>query len=330
MPYYIAEIRLNKMSKDVKRERKMKKRLTSRLVTLLLACLIVLTPILIVPAAMGSDQTRVIEALEDLGEDISELPEGADGFKNWRAAEGQRKALINKINATIKQVKAGAYRGALNKLKNDLKGTISKWVADEHVPSLIEKVENIIDLIRDIFLPPAHDVVVIDVVPNVTQAYIGDFVGIDVTVANEGTESENFDVYVYADVDTAVIGDEITIDVISNVSLAAEADVILSVTWDTTSVVEDTYTISAEVPPVEGEEDTDNNLYIDGTVTVSPVLAHDVAVVNVSAPDEVTQGDVVNISVEVANLGDSDETFDVTVTYDTTLIGTQTVSLASK
>jgi PKD repeat protein len=330
MPYYIAEIRLNRTSEDVKSERKVKKRLVTRLVTILLACLLVITPILIIPATVGSDQTVVIEALEDLREDVLNLPLGDEGFNNLRAAAGQRKALANKINATINQVKAGAYGGAINKLKNDLKGAISKWVADKYASSLIEKVENIIELIEDIFQPPVHDVAIIDVASSVAQAYIGDAVGINVTIVNEGTESEVFDVHVYADMDTAVIGNEIIIDNITGVSLEAEATTTLSVTWDTTSVVEGTYTISAEVPPVKGEEETDNNRYIDGTVTVSPVLTHDVAVTGVSAPDEVTQGNVVTISVDVANPGDSNETFDVTVTYDTTPIGTQSVTLASK
>jgi PKD repeat protein len=330
MPYYIAEIRLNRTSKDVKSERKVKKRLIARLVTILLACLLVLTPILIIPATVGSDQTVVIEALEDLREDVLNLPLGDEGFNNLRAAAGQRKALANKINATINQIKSGAYGGAINKLTNDLKGTISKWVADEYASLLIEKVENIIDLIEDIFKPPVHDIAIIDVAPSVAQAYIDDAVGINVTVVNEGTKSEVFDVHVYADMDTAVIGNEIIIDNITGVSLEAEANTTLSVTWDTTSVVEGTYTISAEVPPVKGEEDTDNNRYIDGTVTVSPVLTHDVAVTGVSAPDEVTQGNVVTISVNVTNPGDTDETFDVTVTYDTTPIGTQSVTLASK
>jgi PKD repeat protein len=330
MPYYIAEIRLNVTSKSVKGERKMKKRLITRLVTILLACLLILTPILVIPATVGSDQTVVIEALGDLHEDVLNLPVGDDGFNNPRAAAGQRKALVSKINATINQIKSGAYGGAINKLTNDLKGTISEWVADEYASLLIEKVENIIDLIEDIFKPPVHDMAISNVAPSVDQAYIGDIVVIDVTVVNEGTKSEVFDVYVYADIDIAVVGDEITIDIISNVSLEAEATTTLSVTWDTASVVEGTYTISAEVPPVKGEEDTDNNLYIDGTVTVSPMLTHDVAVTSVSAPDEVTHGNIVTISVNVANLGDSDETLEVTVTYDTTPIGTQSVTLASK
>jgi len=86
----------------VKSERKVKKRLVTRLVTILLACLLVLTPILIIPATVGSDQSGVITDLEDLCKDVSELPDGA--------AEGHKKTLCNKIRAVIHQVKAGANK----------------------------------------------------------------------------------------------------------------------------------------------------------------------------------------------------------------------------
>lgn len=329
MPYYIAEIQLNMRSKNKRKER-VRKRLFPRLITILLACLLFSIPILIVPAAVGSNQSAVIEALEALGEDISKLPPGAEGFKNPQAAEGKRTALLNKVNAVARQVIAGAYRGAVNKLKNDLNGTISNWVAEEYASSLIEKVENIIKLILKISGPPVHDIAITSVAPSVVEAYIGDPVGIEVAVANEGTESETFDVYVYADRNTVIIGDEITIDILLDVSLEAEATTTLSVTWETTSVAEGTFTISAEVPPVVDEENTDNNSYVDGTVTLSPVLEHDVAVTGISAPTEVIKGVVVTISVEVANPGDSNETFDIVVTYDTISIGTQSVNLASK
>lgn len=330
MTYYIAEIRFNKRSKDMRREKKVKKRLVTRLFTLLLACLLVLTPILIVQVAVGSDQSGVIEALKDLREDVLNLPPDEKGFNNPQAAEGQRKALSNKINAVINQVKARGYSGAINKLENDLRETISKWVTDERASSLIEKVNSIIELILAILKPPVHDIAITNVTAAPTNVHVGDPIYIDVTVANEGTASETFDIYVYADVDSAVIGDEITVDTITDVSLEAENSTTLSVNWGTLSVAEGIYIISAKVPPVGGEEDIDDNLYIDGTVVVSPALEHDVAVIGVSAPEEVTQGDVVTISVDVANPGNSDETFDVTVTYNTTPIGTLSVTLGSK
>jgi len=158
MPYYIAEIRLNVTSKSVKGERKVKKRLVTRLVTILLACLLVLTPIFIVPSAVGSEQSEVIEALNDLCNDVSELPEGADGFKNSRAAEGQRKALCNKIHAVIHKVEAGTYESAVNKLTNDIKKHIMHWVNDQFVKDLLDKVDDIIYKITDKEPPVIVDV----------------------------------------------------------------------------------------------------------------------------------------------------------------------------
>ncbi len=62
---------------------------------------------------------------------------------------------------------------------------------------------------------------------------------------------------------------------------------------------------------------------------LDPSPVHDVAVVSISAPGKVKKGKIANISVEVANEGNLDETFDVEVTDDTdaTLIGSQSVTL---
>jgi len=139
MPYYIAEIRFNRTSKDVKSERKVKKRLVTRLVIILLACLLVLTPILIIPATVGSDQSGVITDLEDLCKDVLELPDGA--------AEGHKKTLCNKIRAVIHQVKAGANKGAVNKLTNDMKNAILHWINDQFAENLLDKVDAIIEKI---------------------------------------------------------------------------------------------------------------------------------------------------------------------------------------
>ena len=44
---------------------------------------------------------------------------------------------------------------------------------------------------------------------------------------------------------------------------------------------------------------------------LDPSPVHDVAVVSISAPGKVKKGKIANISVEVANEGNLDETFDV-------------------
>ena len=65
---------------------------------------------------------------------------------------------------------------------------------------------------------------------------------------------------------------------------------------------------------------------MNSTFSFTPAPVHDVAVTNVSAPPEATQGDTVTINVDVANEGDFTETFSVTIRYDTTDIDTKTVT----
>ena len=151
MTYYIAEIRFNRTRKNLKRERKMRKRrLITRLTALLFTLALISTLLIIVPAAVGSDQSEIIQSLRDLSGVVeSELPKEA--FANLNSAEGQRGALCNKIGAVIHQVKAGAYKGAVNKLKNDIKNSIINWIADEEWETdLLDMVDEIIKFIEEI------------------------------------------------------------------------------------------------------------------------------------------------------------------------------------
>jgi hypothetical protein len=59
------------------------------------------------------------------------------------------------------------------------------------------------------------------------------------------------------------------------------------------------------------------------------VPEHDVAVTDVSAPPEATFGDLVSINVSIWNLGANNETFNLTVSYDATIIENRSVSLTS-
>jgi len=60
-----------------------------------------------------------------------------------------------------------------------------------------------------------------------------------------------------------------------------------------------------------------------------PVNIHDVAITSVSAPAEVFEGNVVAINVGVKNPGDYEENFDIKVTYGTTPIRRETLTLNS-
>ena len=154
MPYYLAEVRLNKTSKNVRRERKTGKRLIKHLVTILLVCVLILTPIMIVPAAVSSDNSDVIERLRGLQTRVLAL--GDDAFNKTGPVEGQRKALYNKISAVIKQIDHGATEAAINKLRNDIKNAIRNWINDPWKSELIEEVDNIIDLIEGIPVADAN------------------------------------------------------------------------------------------------------------------------------------------------------------------------------
>jgi len=66
--------------------------------------------------------------------------------------EGEKPALQNKVNAVTHQIEAGAFNGALNKLQNDVKKSVTAWVEDPE--ELLKLIDEIIDLIKGITPPP--------------------------------------------------------------------------------------------------------------------------------------------------------------------------------
>jgi len=101
------------------------------------------------------------------------------------------------------------------------------------------------------------------------EVYSGWAVNINVTVRNEGVSVETFNVTVYADVNTTVIGDEIIIGTQTNITLAAGNSTTLNFTWITTGVpTHRNYTISAYAHPIPGETDMDDNTRVDGKAYV--------------------------------------------------------------
>ena len=89
--------------------------------------------------------------------------------------------------------------------------------------------------------------------------------------------------------------------------------------WKTNS-----YTISAYAKPVSGETKIDTKWFTDETVTVKQGLltvTRDIAVVWLSAyPTEVDVGQNITIEVVVTNCGNSPETFNLTLFYDSNVI----------
>ena len=79
-----------------------------------------------------------LDELTNVKDLINALPDSA--FKN----RNNRKALLNKIDATFNQLDAGAYTGAENKLKHDIEDKITKWIAHSQQAGLIDALEEAI------------------------------------------------------------------------------------------------------------------------------------------------------------------------------------------
>lgn len=105
-----------------------------------------------------------------------------------------------------------------------------------------------------------NDIAVVAVIPSETVVQKGEVVEIVVKVKNIGNETVSFGVAVYYD--HALVGEEHIED------LASSAETHLVFIWNTTDVSQGTYIISAVAETVEGEIETADNTFVDGTVTV--------------------------------------------------------------
>ena len=164
---------------------------------------------------------------------------------------------------------------------------------------------------------PTHDVHVVEVAvsnethTNVNETIAGGNVTISVELRNEGTEPESVNVTVsYNTTLPTLIGFNDTF------VLPLGDSSIVSFSWETPSVPENTtYTITAEVPPVTGENDTTDN---NATTQIKLVTLHGVSVENgVEAPLSVFVGAIVSINVTVTNEGSFDENVTLTLNYTT-------------
>jgi parallel beta-helix repeat protein len=111
------------------------------------------------------------------------------------------------------------------------------------------------------FGPPLiHDIATINVTASPTTVLQGELVTINVTVLNEGTSIETFNV-------TTMYGTE-TIDTKTDESLDVGASSTLTFMWNTTGVPVDSYLISAKASIVEGETDVADNELVGPMVKV--------------------------------------------------------------
>ena len=205
---------------------------------------------------------------------------------------------------------------------------------DYVISAIADPVEGEIEVSDNVFVdgivtilfltpPTIRDVAVTLVEIQPTQVCAGETVQIRVRVKNLGTFPENFNVIIYYN------SSPITELYVS--FLAPGADKELIFLWDTHGVAEGHYTTKAYIPPLPDETSTANNLYIDGIVTIRAfvsVKVHDVAIINVHTSSLTAYiGDVIEITVVVANLGEFTETFNVTAYYNSSLVAEEALSL---
>jgi len=173
-----------------------------------------------------------------------------------------------------------------------------------------------------------RDVAVVNVTLSGTQAAIGEFLNISVTVRNKGNKDETsfFDVKVYYG-DT-LIETKSTTKYLSTYGLTGDNETLVF-TWNTTTASLGAHIIKAVAEEIPWELSLENNeLTADSPVTL---LWHNIHLTSVKASKlEVTVGESVSIDVVVENQGNFTETFAVTLYFNLTEINTQTVTDLAK
>lgn len=109
-----------------------------------------------------------------------------------------------------------------------------------------------------------RDVAIVDVTASPSVVTAGETVFIGVTVENQGTITETFDVAVYYD--------DVLIETSTATNLVPYASSKVFFYWDTSGVAGIVYEINAVASAVPHEIDVENNILLDGTVTVYPPL----------------------------------------------------------
>ncbi|MGA2767438.1 MAG: CARDB domain-containing protein [Candidatus Bathyarchaeia archaeon] len=104
------------------------------------------------------------------------------------------------------------------------------------------------------------DVAVVAVISSKTVVQSGETVQIMVVVRNNGEEAESFNVTLYYD-DTVIDKKLVT-------ELPPSAEQQMFLEWNTTGVPLGSYVIKAVADAVKGETNVDNNIFVDGTVTI--------------------------------------------------------------
>jgi hypothetical protein len=113
-------------------------------------------------------------------------------------------------------------------------------------------------------LGPGRDVAIVGVTPSKTDVIRGEPVQITVTAKNKGNETESFNVTLYYD--------NVVIDRkrVSDLSPGAETQLLFQ--WNTSDVNPGEYVIKAIADTVRGETNIEDNIFVDGTVTIESLF----------------------------------------------------------
>ncbi|KXH69704.1 MAG: hypothetical protein AM326_05015 [Candidatus Thorarchaeota archaeon SMTZ-45] len=110
-----------------------------------------------------------------------------------------------------------------------------------------------------------HDIAVLNVTFNKTIVCQGYYVNISVTVENQGDSTETFNMTIYGNSSVSMMQYEYS------EGLASGESVTIIFSWNTSSFAKGNYSISANVEPVFGELDTEDNSFTDGWIVVAMV-----------------------------------------------------------
>lgn len=168
--------------------------------------------------------------------------------------------------------------------------------------------------------PTIHDVAIVDLNTLDSSVYIGQTVKINVTIINKGTETETFNASAYYS--SSLIGTLQVNDLLPGSRLS------LTFPWNTTAVNSDFYQLSASVL-LPNDADTSDNTFVNGYVEVRNILPpiRDVAIKNIATPsDFIYIGSITSFDVTVKNDGETAESFNVVLYYESNVIDTFYIS----
>jgi hypothetical protein len=164
-----------------------------------------------------------------------------------------------------------------------------------------------------------HDLAITNMKVSKMNILIGEPVQINVTLANEGTETETFTLDIHYD--SQFIATRQIENLISN------SENTLTFIWNTNQVKEGFYQITAFANPVPGEENLSNNQYVSKVIQVRaeppiPPSLHDIAILTLTPSSPfVHQGKKLDINLTVENKGTYNESFRIIIYYDSNVAG---------